>query len=342
MSEIAALIPILAVHLVLTALPGVAAALTAARAGERRAPVLLAVGLAATGVVALVSWWAYYADPQIGESVSWLVLLGSLLLIGVSLRAGRPDAALLRALATPLALWMLGSAFLVFFGFLYGGTDYALTTATTRFSGPLPSDNRIPFYFAEWFYTYGHHELAPVFPPEWLSSDRPPLEQGYVVSQRAFGWAKPELHFQVLGVVLQQLWIVGLWALLLAARVGRLTRGLAMLTVLLSNQPGDRQRLLRLAEAAAGGDAARRGGADRDAALAAAAPRPARRGARRPAARARPARPRLERLRGDRAGGAGGPAWRPAGLALADRRRARRRPGVRALGRLPAPRRPAG
>src|SRR6185312_11321700 len=37
-----------------------------------------------------------------------------------------------------------------------------------------------------------------------------------------------------LGVVLQQMWIVGLWALLLAARVGRLTRALATIAVLVS------------------------------------------------------------------------------------------------------------
>jgi hypothetical protein len=197
-------------------------------------PVLLAIALAASGVVALLSFWAYYADPLAGETLTWLVLLGSVAAIASSLHAG-VDRGLLRALATPLGLWALGAAFLVFFGFLYGGTDYALTTATTRFSGPLPSDNRIPFYFAEWFFEYGHSREVPVFPPEWLSSDRPPLQVGYVLSQRALEWGEPELHYQVLGVVLQQLWIVGLWALLLAARVGRVTRGLALLTVLLSD-----------------------------------------------------------------------------------------------------------
>src|SRR5680860_1273306 len=224
------LLPILAVHLVLTALPGVAAVLVAARAGLRQVPLLLAIGLAATGVLAMLAFWTYYADPRIGETFAWLVLLGSILLIGLSLYGRRPDPALLRSLATPLALWALGSAFLVFLGFLYGGTEHSLTTATTRFSGPLPSDNRIPFYFAEWFFEYGHHRAVPVFPPEWLSSDRPPLQEGDDVAQRAFGWEKPELHYQVLGVVLQQLWIVGLWALLLAARVRRPTRGLALIT----------------------------------------------------------------------------------------------------------------
>jgi hypothetical protein len=235
MSDSGTLLPILCAHLALTALPGVAAALLAARAGLRQVPVLLAVALAASGAVAMLSFWAFYADPVVGKTVSWLVLLGSILLCARCLRGARFEPGLLRALATPLALWALGSAFLVFFGFLHGGTEFSLTTAATRFSGPLPTDNRIPFYFSEWFFHYGHHPTAPAFPPDWLSSDRPPLQIGYVLSQQPFVWGSSELHYQVLGVALQQLWIVGLWALLVAARVGRVTRALALLTVLLSD-----------------------------------------------------------------------------------------------------------
>ena len=53
--------------------------------------------------------------------------------------------------------------------------------------------------------------------------------------QHPFGWDASQLDYQVLGVVLQQLWIVGLWALLVAARVGRVTRALAMVAVLVSD-----------------------------------------------------------------------------------------------------------
>jgi hypothetical protein len=56
-----------------------------------------------------------------------------------------------------------------------------------------------------------------------------------VLTQRGLLWDTSGLHSEVLGVVLQQLWIVGLWALLLAARVGRITRGLVMVTVLASD-----------------------------------------------------------------------------------------------------------
>ena len=228
------LLLLLAVHLVLTGLPGVAAALFAARSGVRQVPVLLAIGLAATGVAAMLAFWSYYAGHRAGETFTYFLLLGSILLVAFSLYGGRIDRELLRRLATPLALWALGSAFLVFLGFVHGGSDSPISLAANRFSGPLPSDNDIPNFFTEWFYLNGHGR-PPVYGADWLFSDRPPLQVGYMLSQRPLWWGVPGLHYQVLGVILQQLWIVGLWALLLAARVGRVTRALAVVTVLVSD-----------------------------------------------------------------------------------------------------------
>jgi hypothetical protein len=242
------LLLLLVVRLLLTGLPLAAAILLAAQQGVRRVPVLLAIGLAASGAVGLLGFWSYYADPVVGEAFSYLVLFGSILLVVWSLYGGHLDGALLRRAGTPLALWALGSAFLLFLGFAHGGADAPLATASTRFSHQLPADNVIPSFFADWFFGHGHHGMPPILwpsgagpdssqaiPAEWLASDRPPLQVGYVLSQRAFGWDARGLNYQVLGVVLQQLWIVGLWALLLAARVSRLTRGLAMVAVLLSD-----------------------------------------------------------------------------------------------------------
>lgn len=227
-------LPLLALYLALTGLPGIAAVMVGVRRGISSIPVLLALGLAASGSGAMFSFWAYYADPLVGETFAFLLVFGSAGLVGWAAHDRKLDSALLRALATPLALWALGSAFIVFLGFVHGGTDSALATSSIRFSGQLPTDNEIPRFYADWFFENGHRATPPVFPGEWLSSDRPPLQVGYVLAERPFGWDETGLRYQVLGVVLQQLWIVGLWALLLAARVGWLTRTLAMLTVLAS------------------------------------------------------------------------------------------------------------
>jgi len=224
----------LAVHLVLTGLPGVAAALLVARRGVRSVPVLLALALAASAAVAMLAYWAYYEDRVIGESLSYFALIGSVAGIGWALYGGHLERGLLRQLATPLALWMLGTTFLVFLGYLHGGTSEPLNAAGARFI-PLPSDDAIPYFFGEFFFHHGHHLPPPIFPGEWLASDRPPLQVGYMLSQRPFFWGNPELQYEVLGVGLQQLWIVGLWALLTAARVGRVTRALAVFAVLLSD-----------------------------------------------------------------------------------------------------------
>jgi hypothetical protein len=229
------LLLILAAHLVLTGLPGVAATLLAARCGVRVVPVLLAIALAVSGGLAMLTFWAYYADPMLGESLSYLSLFGSIALTGWALYGGNLDPSLLRHLATPLFLWALGSTFLVLFGFAHGGTGASLSMASTRFSDPLPTDNDIPLFFSNWFFSHGHHGVPPVFPGHWLASDRPPLQIGYELAQRPFEWGSIELHYQVLGVVLQQLWIVGLWGLLVAARVGRITRGLTMFALLISD-----------------------------------------------------------------------------------------------------------
>lgn len=224
----------LGIQLTLTALPLVAAMLFAARRGVRGVPVLLAIGLAASGIAAMLAFWAFYADPVVGKSFSYFVVFGSVLLIAWLLYGGGIDRTLLIQLAIPLGLWALGTAFLVFFGFAHGGEHKPLWTAASRFSGQLPSDNDIPRYFSEFFFLHGHHGKPPEFPGEWLASDRPPLQVGYDVFERTFGWDTTSLRYQVLGVALQQLWIVGLWALLLAARVGRVTRALTTLTVLVS------------------------------------------------------------------------------------------------------------
>jgi hypothetical protein len=220
-------------HLVLTALPAALAVFLAMRRGLRSVPLLLAIALAASGIAAMLAFWAYYADPTIGQATAFLIVLGSIQGIVLS-RPDRLDRGVLRELAVPAALWALGSAFVLLLGFLHGGTDQPLAMATTRFSHQLPTDNEIPRFFADWYFHHGHSGTPPPF-ADWLSSDRPPLQVGYVLAQRPFGWDDAGLHYQVLGVVVQQLWIVGIWALLCAARLRPLARGLAIFAAMVSD-----------------------------------------------------------------------------------------------------------
>ena len=220
-----------AVQLALTAMPGVASVLLAMRLGARDIPVLLAVALAGSGATAMLAFWGYYASTSLGALCAYAIFFGSIALSVWCWPAVSGERALLRKLAVPLALWGLGSLFIVFFGFVHGGTETALVTGASRFSTvptQMASDNFIPTFFSNWMYA-GHPGSAPIFEPGWLFSDRPPLQVGYILAQRVFGWDATTIHDQLLGVITQQLWIVGLWALLVAARVSDRTRALAML-----------------------------------------------------------------------------------------------------------------
>lgn len=220
-------------HLLLTGLPAAAGALLGARMGLRSVPLLLALALAASGATAILSFWLYYAEPSLGQTGSFFFAFGSALLVAWCLREG-VDRGLLRELVVPFALLALASAFVLFLGFLHGGAEQPLLTAGARFSHPLPGDNDIPLFFADWFYLYGHVGTPPPF-GDWLSSDRPPLQIGYVLAQRPFGWDDGSLHYQVLSVVVQQLWVLGLWALLVAARLTPRTRGLVAFAAIVSD-----------------------------------------------------------------------------------------------------------
>ena len=225
----------LAVHLTLLAAPAVAAAVVAVRKGVRSVPLLLGIALLASGVTAFASFWAFYADSLVGETWDFLLLGASIAAVVWVWREGEIEWRALRPLAVPLALWALGTGFVVFLGFLHGGTDNAIPMSALRFSGQLPSDNDIPRYFTEWFATHGHQNPPPVYPPDWLMSDRPPLQVGYTLSQRAFMPTERVLSYQLLCVAVQGLWIVGMWAVLVAARLRPFTRGLAIAAAMVSD-----------------------------------------------------------------------------------------------------------
>jgi hypothetical protein len=220
---------------VLTGLPAAAAAMLAVQYGVRSVSLSIGVALATSGMTALGSFWAYYASPTAGKAFAWLTLLGSIEVIAWSAWRGSLARSVLRDLRTPLLLWLLGSTFIVFLGFLHGGADQAISMSATRFSGQLPSDNDIPRFFAEWFAAHGHHGTPPIYPPNWLMSDRPPLQVGYVLAQRPFSPDLGALHYQVLCVAIQQLWIPAMWAVLWAARLRPSTRSLAMFAAMVSD-----------------------------------------------------------------------------------------------------------
>jgi hypothetical protein len=232
MSEAVLLLAIASLHFLLTLLPGMAAVASAARRGVRDVPTLLGLGMVSMGVAAYVAYWGYFATPVLGQACAFGVPGVSLLVVLWSRSALR--GAFLKRLAVPVVLWALGVAFILLLGFIHGGIDRPLTAAQARFSHVLPDDNALPERFAEPLYLYGHRGF-PFHVRDWLSSDRPPLQIGFVVAQRPFGWDTSGLHYQVIGVILQQMWIPAMWGLLIAVRVRVGTRATIMVALLVSD-----------------------------------------------------------------------------------------------------------
>ncbi len=112
-------------------------------------------------------------------------------------------------------------------GFVYGGLESPFETASTRFSHALPTDNTIPYLFAEG--VVNGHVKRPLL-ANWLSSDRPPLQTGMYLSQRRY--LVRELPYTVMSVVAQSLWILSLWLLLRAFRIRRHAISLILLVCL--------------------------------------------------------------------------------------------------------------
>jgi hypothetical protein len=219
-------------ELVLLGLPLVAATMFAAWRGLRSSVLLIGFALATSGVIAMLMLGAFFLSPSVGKTFAFLVVFGSAALIAALAR--NPDArAPLRPLATPFALWILASFFISYLGFLHSTNGLPLETAGRRF-GAMPNDNALPAVFATYFYEHGHHGVSPPF-GDWLSSDRPPLQTGYVLAVRPFGWDEPGNHYTMLGVALQMFWVFGMWALLQATNLGRRLRSLILIAAMVSD-----------------------------------------------------------------------------------------------------------
>ncbi len=109
------------VQLALTALPGVASTLLAARFGVRAIPVLLSAGLAGSGALAMLTFWVYYVAPSLGPLCAYAVLCGSIGVVVWCWPAISKDRELVRQLTVPLALWTLARTCLFVFGVVLWG-----------------------------------------------------------------------------------------------------------------------------------------------------------------------------------------------------------------------------
>jgi hypothetical protein len=188
--------------------------------------------IAASATCGYIAFWIYFWNKTAGQIFSYGVLPGSIVLVLLVFRSKRPrfffqsDFAIPVGYALALGLFYLSLLYL-FVNPVKAGVD----VANVRFFWDTRAgDNIIPFIFAQRIY-----DRAPVRPfccGDWLSSDRPPLQAGIFLLQRPLRVAgNTGLQYQVLGTMLQCLWVCGVWCLLraLRARAWRITQALGLL-----------------------------------------------------------------------------------------------------------------
>lgn len=215
-SRALAVVLVLAGGLVVVGVPGVATLALVSRR-TTRVSARFGLALAGSGTVAFVDFWAWVATPNLGRAFGFAAFfLGLVTITVLSPRALLDD----RELAPPLLLGVLVA--LAFTGLAYsqGGLGGVFTVQGQQVGNPvianayrywLAPDNTLPFLFAERLAAHG--SLRVPLSGNWLTSDRPPLETGFVLE--LFPLLRDSaLGYQLLGTALQATWVPALWLLL--------------------------------------------------------------------------------------------------------------------------------
>lgn len=219
----------LALHTVLLLLP-IAAGAAVASLRARHPAVLLASGMAAAAATAYAVGLLWYATPTLGRVGAWALLAGAVAtVVAVAWRRRESAVRAARAVALPFAATTAYALTVLGLGFLYGGYDTPLQTAASRFTWALPIDNQLPLLFARHVEQVGHETPIPLV-GDWLPSDRPPLQSAFWLahSVRSLPDAAAAVDYQVLGVLLQSTWVLGVWVLVGSLAVRRTTAVLAV------------------------------------------------------------------------------------------------------------------
>lgn len=168
--------------------------------------------LAAAALVFLCGYavfWIYFLNPMAGylasAGFSLIALYGLIRLVATSVQPFDRD------MITPLVLaGLLG----VFFTTLFTLSEVPMSIAELaqyRLTAGLPVDNSIPGLFADRLYA-GHSPRMII--GDWLSSDRPPLQTGWILLSRPMAdwfFIDRESSTYVAGIVAQLAWVIATW-----------------------------------------------------------------------------------------------------------------------------------
>ena len=187
----------------------------------------------ANAAAGYLAFWAYLYSARAGKTLSKATIAISLVTLLYAALSRRLNIKLLREVGICMLLMAAATTLYSAVGFLYEHSEDAGMQAEDRFGGPLPVDNMIPYVFSDKL--YHSVPVRPFLMEGWQSSDRPPLQTGIVLLQFPI-WdpGTRELRYQILGTVLQSLWVVAVWILLRLTGADKRTVTMALTLCLLS------------------------------------------------------------------------------------------------------------
>ena len=171
----------------------------------------------ALGLAAYVVFWGYFASPTAGKATSIGLMCAAL---GFGIMRNSPINGKDRewVFVTVLAV-IIGAFYLAVLELFPAERDF-YQLASNRFLVGLPGDNRLPFDFANDLY----HGIRPKeLGAGWLSSDRPPLQEGWQLIAwpitQALGFSSNNSS-ATSAVWFQLLWVLSLYGLLRSSGLG--------------------------------------------------------------------------------------------------------------------------
>lgn len=182
-------------------------------------PLAVTLALVSAGLFALAVFFAFFFSHALGLAIVAAGLL-TVVIGAVQFVRQKPSLARVRPLLATLALAGVVIATL----YLYGGAESPEGVPAGRHDLGLPTDNLIPDFFAQRI--YDHAPLRP-FLEDWLTSDRPPLQTGFLLFTRPL-LGSPAARIAT-AIACQLSAYAGLWVLLGALAIPPRTARLVLL-----------------------------------------------------------------------------------------------------------------
>lgn len=192
-------------------------------------PGSILAGLASMGLTSYIMFFVFFFSAMLGRVLSGLILTVPLgLLTWLYVRRPAELGELWRRRRFPIALWALVSlaAFALSMAVYNGAGPWTVNALFTpvRWS----SDNQFPMQISEYLFQGIDPRTLPYAP--WQVSDRPPLMYGGIATFRLISWliasgndgnALFYQYAQITGIMLNSLWVMGLYWLLQSLRISR-------------------------------------------------------------------------------------------------------------------------